>query len=80
MVYHRKMDKTQKKRYNYITTPATVIAAFVWLIGVIISWTTLNNRVENLETFQREVNLTELQTTLTAMQKDIEYIRLNMFK
>jgi hypothetical protein len=34
--------------------------------------------VNKLEQFQQEVNLMELQKTLTAMQKDIEYIRLSL--
>ena len=65
------MNETQKKRYQYITAPATVVAAFAWLIWMIISRTTLNNRVQNLETFRNEVNIVELQ-------KDIQDIKTNV--
>ena len=74
------MDKTEKKRYQYITAPATVIAAFVWLAWVIVSWTTLNNRVQNLEDFKSEVNIVEIQSTLTSIQKDVEWIREQLRK
>ena len=65
------MNETQKKRYQYITAPATVIAAFAALAWMIVSRTTLNNRVQNLETFRNEVNIVELQ-------KDIQDIKTNV--
>lgn len=74
------MNETQKKRYQYITAPATVVAAFAALAWMIVSRTTLNNRVQSLEDFKSEVNLVEIQSTLTAMQKDIEWIRIQLQK
>ena len=65
------MNETQKKRYQYITAPATVVAAFAALAWLIVSRTTLNNRVQNLETFRNEVNIVELQ-------KDIQDIKTNV--
>lgn len=65
------MDSTEKKRYEYITAPATMITALLWIIGVVISWTTLNNRVQHLEEFKSEVNIVELQ-------KDIQDIKTNI--
>ena len=69
------MNDTQKKRYQYITAPATVIAAFVWLIWVIVSWTTLNNRVENLEDFKAEVNIVEIHKDLQEIKVNISWIQ-----
>ena len=69
------MDKTEKKRYQYITAPATVIAAFVWLAWVIVSWTTLNNRVQNLEDFKSEVNIVEIQKDLQEIKVNISWIQ-----
>lgn len=69
-----------QKRWQYIINPATIISIIVAVFWFGIVWWTLNYRVNQLEEFKAEVNLTELQSTLTAMQKDIEYIRLNMFK
>lgn len=70
-----KMNETQKKRYQYITAPATVVAAFVWLIWMIISRTTLNNRVQNLEDFKSEVNIIEIQKDLQEIKVNISWIQ-----
>lgn len=70
-----KMNETQKKRYEYITAPATVIAAFVGLIWVIVSRVTLNNRVAQLEEFRADVNIVEIQTTLKEIQVNIAWIQ-----
>lgn len=74
MVYHRKMDKTQKKRYEYITTPATMITALIWIIWVAISRTTLNNRVQNLEEFKSEVNIVELQRDIQDIKTNVAWL------
>lgn len=68
------MNETQKKRYQYITAPATVVAAFVWLIGMIISRTTLNNRVQNLEDFKAEVNIVELQRDIQDIKTNVAWL------
>lgn len=69
------MDKTQKKRYEYITTPATMITALIWIIWVVVSRTTLNNRVQHLEEFKADVNIVEIQTTLKEIQVNIAWIQ-----
>ena len=74
MVYH-KMNETQKKRYQYITAPATVIAAFTAVIWVIVSWTTMNFRIQALENFKSEVNIVEIQTTLKEIQIDLQRVK-----
>lgn len=72
------MNETTKKRYNHLTNPWVVISLIVSIFGLGITWGTLNYRVNKLEDFQKEVDLVEIQKTLTAMQKDIEYIRMNL--
>lgn len=72
------MNEWVKKRYQHLTNPWVVISLLVALFWIWVTWGTLNFRVNKLEQFQQEVNLVELQKTLTAMQKDIEYIRLQM--
>jgi hypothetical protein len=47
---------------------------------LVVSWTTLNNRVQNLEDFKSEVNIVEIQSTLTSIQKDVEWIREQLRK
>lgn len=73
-----KMNEWVKKRYQHLTNPWVIISLLVALFWIWVTWGTLNFRVNKLEQFQQEVNLVELQKTLTAMQKDIEYIRLQM--
>lgn len=72
------MDKQTNKRKEYLTNPWVIISLLVALFWIWVTWGTLNYRVNKLEQFQQEVNLVELQKTLTAMQKDIEYIRYNL--
>lgn len=71
------MDKTNKRK-EYVTNPARIVSFIVALFWIWVTWGTLNYRVNKLEDFQKEVNLVEIQKTLTAMQKDIEYIRYNL--
>ena len=68
------MDKTEKKRYQYITAPATVIAAFVALAWLVVSWTTLNNRVQHLEEFKSEVNIVELQRDIQDIKTNVAWL------
>lgn len=68
------MDKTQKKRYEYITTPATMITALIWIIWVIVSWTTMNFRVQALEDFKAEVNIVELQRDIQDIKTNVAWL------
>lgn len=70
------MDK--KKRYEYIFSPATVVSLLVAIFWFWVTRWTLNYRINRLEDFQKEVNLVEIQSTLAAMQKDIERIRIQL--
>ncbi len=74
------MDKQTNKRKEYITNPARLVAFCCFLFSVGITRWTLNYRVNKLEEFQKSVDLVKIESTLTAMQKDIERIRLNMNK
>ena len=73
MVYH-KMNETQKKRWQYITAPATVIAAFTAFAWLIVSWTTMNNRVHALEEFKSEVNIVELQRDIQDIKTNVAWL------
>lgn len=68
------MNETQKKRYQYITAPATVIAAFVAVIWVIVSRTTMNYRVQALEEFKSEVNIVELQRDIQDIKTNVAWL------
>ena len=66
------------KRKEYITNPARIIAFCGFLITVWITRWTLNYRVNKLEDFQKEVNLVEIQKTLSQIQTDLEWIKKNL--
>lgn len=72
------MDKQTNKRKEYITNPARIVSFCTFLVTVWVTRWTLNYRVNKLEEFQKSVDLVKIESTLTAMQKDIEYIRLNL--
>ena len=69
-----------QKRKEYITNPATIVTIVVFVFGLWISWATLNNRVNRLEEFQQSINMVEIQSTLSSIQKDIEWIKIELQK
>lgn len=73
-------DRLMQKRKEYITNPATIITIVVFVFGLWISWATLNNRVNRLEEFQQSINMVEIQSTLSSIQKDIEWIKIELQK
>lgn len=74
------MNETQKKRYQHLSNPGVVISMLVAIFGIWVTRGTLNYRINRLEDFQKEIDLVEIQSTLTAMQKDIEWIRIQLQK
>ncbi len=73
-------DRLMQKRKEYITNPATIVTIVVFVFGLWISWATLNNRVNRLEEFQQSINMIEIQSTLSSIQKDIEWIKIELQK
>lgn len=68
------------KRKEYFTNPKNIIAIIVFIFGLWVAWTTLNSRINKLEEFQSTVNMIEIQTTLSSIQKDIERIKIELQK
>ena len=66
------------KRKEYVTNPATIISMCVFIFGLWITYASLNMRLWKLEEFQKSVDMVKIESTLTAMQKDIEWIRMNL--
>lgn len=66
------------KRKEYITNPARIVSFCVFIFWIWVTYATITNRISKLEEFERSIDMVKIETTLTAMQKDIEYIRLNM--
>ena len=65
---------------DYLMNPATRISflVFVFWIGV-VRWS-LNNRIEQIEKNVNEMDLVKIQTTLSQIQTDIEWIKKSLIK
>lgn len=66
------------KRKEYITNPARICSFIVFIFWLWVAYATLTNRIERLENFQKEINLVEIQSTLSQIQTDIERIKINL--
>ena len=66
------------KRKEYITNPARIVSFIVFIFWLGVTYASITTRIARLEEFERSVDMVKIETTLTAMQKDIEYIRLNL--
>ena len=66
------------KRKEYITNPARVISFWIFIFGLGVAYATLTHRINKLEEFQKSVNIVKWEATLTAMQKDIEHLRIDI--
>lgn len=76
----KKIISQMNKWLEYIKNPGTVITLIVFIFWLWWIRATLNFRLNKLEEFQHSVNMVEIQSTLTAMQKDIEWIRVQLQK
>ena len=63
------------KRKEYVTNPARIVSFIVFIFWLWVAYATLTNRIERLENFQKEINLVEIQSTLSQIQTDILWIR-----
>ena len=74
------MEKQTNKWKEYVTNPARIVSFIVFVFWLWVAYASMISRIQKLEEFERSVDMMKIESTLTAMQKDIEYIRLNMFK
>ena len=76
----KKYISQMSKWLEYLKTPGTIITLIVFIFWLWWIRTSLNFRINKLEEFQHSVDMVEIQSTLTAMQKDIERIRIQLQK
>lgn len=69
-----------EKRITYLKTPWTIVTLIIFIFWLWWIRASLNFRINKLEEFQHSVDMVEIQSTLTAMQKDIERIRIQLQK
>lgn len=65
-------------RLERLKKPTTIwsILVFAFTLGGL--YATFNSRINALEEFKQEVNVVELQKNIVSIQKDVEWIKLNM--
>lgn len=65
-------------RLDRLKKPTTIwsILVFIFTLGGI--YATFNARLNALEDFRKEVDVVELQKSIVSIQKDVEWIKLNM--
>lgn len=71
------MDKTNKRK-EYITNPARIVSFCVFLFGLWVSYATLLSRIQKLEDFDKSVDMVKIESTLSQIQTDIEWIKINL--
>jgi hypothetical protein len=63
------------KRKEYVTNPARICAFIVFVFGLWVAYSTIIWRIQNLETFQRSVDLVKIETTLREIQVDLSRVK-----
>lgn len=58
--------------------PATMISIIVFVFSLWGVWATLNNRIKDLETKMKEINVVDIKTEIAEMRSDISWIKSNM--
>lgn len=71
------MEKTNKRK-EYITNPARIVSFCVFIFGLWVSYATLLNRIQKLEDFDKSVDMVKIESTLSQIQTDIEWIKINL--
>lgn len=61
-----------------VSQPATMISIIVFVFSLGGIWATLNNRLKDLESKVKEINVVDIKTELAEMKSDISRIKSNM--
>lgn len=67
-----------QKRRQHLSSPGVIISLLVAIFWFGVTRWTLNNRINRLEDFQKEINMIEIQSTLASIQSDISRIKLSL--
>ncbi len=67
-----------QKRRQHLSSPGVIISLLVAIFWFGVTRWTLNNRINRLEDFQKEINMVEIQSTLASIQSDISRIKLSL--
>ena len=62
-------------RAEYIFQPSTLISLISAIVSVAVAWTALKGRIDSLEQDMKEIKSLDLDSRLTRMETDIQWIR-----
>ena len=65
---------------EYLLNPAVWISFIIFVFGLWVSYSTLNNRITALEKVQAELDVAYIQSTLAQIQTDIQWIKIELQK
>ena len=65
---------------EYLLNPAVWISFIIFVFGLWVSYSTLNNRISAIEKAQAELDVAYIQSTLAQIQTDIQWIKIELQK
>jgi hypothetical protein len=65
-------------RLERLKKPTTIWSIIVFVFTLGGTYFSINARINALEEFKQEADILELKTSIVAIQKDVERIKLNM--
>lgn len=74
----KKYISQMNKWLEYIKNPGTVITLIVFVFWLWWIRASLNFRLNKLEEFQQTIDMIQIQSTLSSIQKDIERIKMEL--
>lgn len=66
--------------YNYITDPWTLVSFVIFVFWLWATWSSLNNRIKELEKKTDEIDVTKIETKLAEIQTDLQRIKEELNK
>lgn len=64
--------------FNYISSPATIVNFIAFVFGLWVIWANLNFKQKELERRITKIEDLDLDSRLTKMQTDIDWIRTTL--
>lgn len=65
---------------NYLSNPAIRISFIVFVFWLGAVWGTLNSRITAIEKAQSEIDISSIQSQLSAIQTDLQWIKYQLQK
>jgi type VI protein secretion system component VasK len=74
------IDEKMEAFFNYITEPWTIISLIVFIFWLWATWSSLNWRIKECEKRLDRVDELDLDSRLTRMEANLEWIRTTLEK